>query len=112
MSPPDPHLLNRHEPAVGDGAEPFKPPSAIMAFDPFYSSSPSDSGLLDGVDLPFAAGKPMPRREARPSNVPDRDEYVAPVAGPVDAESPEDALREVPLPEGYMARLRGLVNDL
>jgi hypothetical protein len=44
--------------------------------------------------------------------VPGRDEYVAPVAGPVDADAPEDSLREVPLPEGFMARLRGFVNEL
>jgi hypothetical protein len=83
-----------------------------MAFDPFYSSSPSDSGLLDGVDLSFVGGKAMPRRDSSSTNVPNRDEYVAPTAGPVDADAPEDSLREVPLPEGFMARLRGFVSDL
>lgn len=83
-----------------------------MAFDPFYSSSPSDSGLLDGVDLSYVAGKALPRHESSATNVPGRDEYVAPVAGPVDADAPEDSLREVPLPEGFMARLRGFVNEL
>ena len=29
-----------------------------------------------------------------------------------DADAPEDSLREVPLPEGFMARLRGFVSDL
>ena len=83
-----------------------------MAFDPFYSSSPSDSGLLDGVDLSFVGGKAMPRRDTSSTTVPNRDEYVAPTAGPVDADAPEDSLREVPLPEGFMARLRGFVSDL
>jgi hypothetical protein len=83
-----------------------------MAFDPFYSSSPSDSGLLDGVDLSFVGGKAMPRRDQSTNNVPSRDEYVAPTAGPVDADAPEDSLRDVPLPEGFMARLRGFVSDL
>ncbi|TWU00303.1 hypothetical protein Pla108_12520 [Botrimarina colliarenosi] len=84
-----------------------------MAFDPLYSSSPSDSGLLDGVDLPaYLGGKAPSRRDATPTNIPSRDDYVAPTAGPVDADSPEDSLRDVPLPDGFMARLRGLVNDL
>jgi len=83
-----------------------------MAFDPFYSSSPSDSGLLDGVDLSYVGGQAMPRRDKSGNNVPNRDEYVAPVAGPVDADAPEDSLREVPLPEGFMARLRGFVSEL
>jgi hypothetical protein len=88
-----------------------------MAFDPFYSSSPSDSGLLDGTNVPYVGGNAMPRREApssdgRLSNVPNRDEYVAPTTGPIDAEAPEDSLRDVPLPEGFMARLRGFVSDL
>lgn len=83
-----------------------------MAFDPFYSSSPSDSGLLDGADAPYVGGQPMPRRQQQSTNVPERDEYVAPASGPVDAESPEESLRDVPLPEGFMARLRGFVKDL
>ena len=84
-----------------------------MAYDPFYSSSPSDSGLLDGANMPYVAGKPMNGRDSRSStNVPSRDEYVAPVSGPIDADAPEDSLREVPLPEGFMARLRGFVSDL
>lgn len=83
-----------------------------MAFDPFYSSSPSDSGLLDGTNLPYVGGNAMSRREASNTNVPSRDEYVAPTTGPVDADAPEDSLRDVPLPEGFMARLRGFVNDL
>ncbi len=83
-----------------------------MAFDPFYSSSPSDSGLLDGVDLSYVGGKSMPRRESQSNNVPSRDEYVAPAAGSVDPDAPEDSLREVPLPEGFMSRLRGFVKDL
>ena len=98
-----------------------------MAFDPFYSSSPSDSGLLDGgllngglrdgAGAPYVGGNAMSRRESSSSdrngtNVPNRDEYVAPMAGPIDAEAPEDSLRETPLPEGFMARLRGFVNNL
>ena len=88
-----------------------------MAFDPFYSSSPSDSGLLDGglldgASAPFVGGNAKSRREPSNTNVPNRDEYVAPTTGPIDAEAPEDSLRDVPLPEGFMARLRGFVSEL
>lgn len=90
-----------------------------MAFDPFYSSSPSDSGLLDGTDANYSAGN-VPRRQepSGPSTgassehaVPQREEYVAPEPGEVDATAPEESLRDVPLPDGFLARLRGVVND-
>lgn len=92
-----------------------------MAYDPFYSLNPSDSGLLDGIDLPFdTKGSPPVRRsdadgslgKGASGNVPHRDEYEAPEPGAIDAESPEDSLRDVPLPDGYVARLRGFVGDL
>lgn len=78
-----------------------------MAFDPFYASNPSDSGLLDGVETPFSAS-PSPEG----SSVPPRHEYEAPEPTPIDAEAPEESLREVPLPEGFLSRLRGFVGDL
>lgn len=83
-----------------------------MAYDPFYPSSPSDSGLLDGYEPLYST--PTPRRSGEPSSasVPSRDEYVAPEPGAIDAEAPEESLRDVPLPEGFMSRLRGFVNDL
>lgn len=82
-----------------------------MAYDPFYSSSPSDSGLLDGYQ-PLYPATGSPQGEESSNSVPKRDEYVAPEPGEIDAEAPEESLREVPLPEGYMARLRGFVSDL
>lgn len=81
-----------------------------MAYEPFYSSSPSDSGLLEGIDTPLAAGPP--RHDARVTNVPPRDEYDTPAAGKASAADPEESLREAPLPEGFLARLRGFVGDL
>lgn len=101
-----------HPHAVGDGNPTPETPNAIMAFDPLYSSNPSDSGLLDGLDLPISPSRVPRRYENQATNVPSRDEYVAPEPGEVDSASPEDSLRDVPLPDGYMARLRGLVNDL
>lgn len=95
-----------------------------MAYDPFYSMNPSDSGLLDGIESPFGtpggqagpspAGSPVRRSDAdrASGNVPHRDEYEAPEPGAIDAEAPEDSLRDVPLPEGYAARLRGFIGDL
>lgn len=87
-----------------------------MAFDPFYVSSPSDSGLLDGNDTNFAAGKTSRQSESSTPRsehaVPHREDYDAPEPGSVDAAAPEESLREVPLPDGFLARLRGFVGDL
>lgn len=86
-----------------------------MAFDPFYSSNPSDSGLLDGADANYTAGnvpgRSKPAETPSEHAVPHRDEYVAPEPGEIDATAPEESLREVPLPDGFLARLRGVVND-
>jgi len=80
-----------------------------MAYDPYYSSSPSDSGLLDELQTDFTAG---PKPPAGPGSVPSRGEYVAPEPGAADASAPEESLRDVPLPEGYLSRLRRFVGDL
>lgn len=81
-----------------------------MAYDPFYSSSPSDSGLLDDAVSPFTPGATP--QSAPVGNVPQRDEYDAPEPNAANAEAPEESLRDVPLPDGFMSRLRGMVNDL
>lgn len=78
-----------------------------MSVDPYYASNPSDSGLLDGVPRPLSTG-PSPEG----SSVPPRHEYEAPEPAPIDAEAPEESLRDVPLPEGFLSRLRGFVGDL
>lgn len=36
----------------------------------------------------------------------------APEPSPVNANAPEESLRDVPLPEGYLNRLRRFVDDL
>lgn len=87
-----------------------------MAFDPFYVSNPSDSGLLDGTETNYSPGGVSRRSE--PSGptpehaVPHREDYLVPEPGEVDASAPEESLRDVPLPDGFLARLRGVVNDL
>lgn len=81
-----------------------------MAYDPFYSTSPSDSGLLDEAALAYPAGDSA-RRDSR-SNVPGRDEYEAPTPGQVDADATIESLQDVPLPSGYLSRLRSFVNEL
>ncbi|MEO0530899.1 MAG: hypothetical protein AAF266_10055 [Planctomycetota bacterium] len=87
-----------------------------MAYDPFYSLNPSDSGLLDGIESIYDAqatpGKQRKAGQEASGNVPPREEYEAPEPGAVNAETPEDSLRDVPLPEGFAARLRGFVGDL
>lgn len=81
-----------------------------MAYDPFYSSSPSDSGLLDDAASPFTPGSAS--QPAPTGNVPQRGEYDAPEPRPASAEAPEESLRDVPMPDGFLSRLRGIVNDL
>lgn len=79
-----------------------------MAYDPYFTTNPSDSGLLDGID----AANLRPSKDKPVGNVPTRDEYTAPAPAPVDTEAVEDSLQEVPLPTGFMSRLRGFVNEL
>ena len=78
-----------------------------MSGDPFFSTNPSDSGLLEGsVVPPHLNGAPLPLDEAS------RPRQAAPPSGPIDADDPEQSLRDVPLPDGYLTRLRRVVDDL
>lgn len=88
-----------------------------MAYDPL-SLNPSDSGLLDGL-LPGAAVPPGSRPVDKPktaSTPPPREEYEmteAPEPLPASGDAGvESALRETPLPEGFLGRLRSLVDEL
>ncbi len=85
-----------------------------MAYDPFYTSSPSDSGLIDPAELAAEAARAKSKAagDVAKTNVPPRDEYRAPTHPPVDTEAVEESLQEVPLPTGFMSRLRGFVNEL
>lgn len=55
---------------------------------------------------PHVSGSPRrnhPERESLPP---------APEPSPVNANAPEESLRDVPLPEGYLNRMRRFVKDL
>ena len=82
-----------------------------MPYDPYPSMNPSDSGLLEGASP--ASGPYAPRGESMArSEPPRREHYPKPAAAPVDEDSPEEALADVPLPPGFLGRLRALVEDL
>lgn len=75
-----------------------------MFSDSFSSLNPSDSGLLEGPVLPpHVSGSP--RRAETPRR-------PAPPVAPVDIEDPETSLCSPPLPEGFLGRLRKLVDRL
>ena len=77
-----------------------------MSHDPFSSFSPSDSGLLEGLG-PLPGHSPINSERDG-----DRFDYEAPAPSPVDAEAPEESLRDVPLPDGFLKRLRRFVDHL
>ncbi|MEN0111020.1 MAG: hypothetical protein AAF805_09875 [Planctomycetota bacterium] len=89
-----------------------------MAYDPL-SLNPSDSGLLDGLlsdGLPSVPGSRPAERPSTASTPPPREEYemtelpdTPPATGDAGVES---TLRETPLPEGFLGRLRSLVDEL
>lgn len=86
-----------------------------MAFDSFFTRGPSDSDLLDDAALPVGrpAGPAPPSGRApsrRAEFLPIRDLYTPPPPSAVDAAAPEESLRDVPLPAGYLSRLRRLVD--
>lgn len=84
-----------------------------MAFDPLSSLNPSDSGLLEGLGPAPGYAKPGSKPSGSPaSRPPSRDEYDAPAPATPNAEAPEESLAEVPLPEGYLTRLRSFVEEL
>lgn len=77
-----------------------------MPSDSFSSLNPSDSGLLNGPIPPHVGGAPRSKENQR------ADMPAPPPPKPVDYEDPEESLRDVPLPQGLMARLRRFVDGL
>lgn len=82
-----------------------------MSSDPFPSFSPSDSGVLDGhapMVPPHVSGSPSRPTERR------RNEELppAPMPEPIDANAPEESLRNVSLPDGFLNRMRRFVDEL
>lgn len=78
-----------------------------MSGDSFFTTNPSDSGLMEGSVLPtHVNGAPPPMNERL------RPRQPAPANEPIDADDPEHSLREVPVPEGFLTRLRRVVDDL
>ena len=78
-----------------------------MPSDSFSSLNPSDSGLLNGPVPPHVNSGAPQREKAARADLPD-----PPAPKPVDYDDPEESLRDVPLPEGFLGRLRRFVNDL
>ncbi|MGL4513617.1 MAG: hypothetical protein ACRCT8_11045 [Lacipirellulaceae bacterium] len=80
-----------------------------MAIDSLSSLSPSDSGLIDplaGMTPGHVRGGPEhPVRPQRPA-------WAPPTPAAPDAARPEESLREVSLPQGFMSRLRRFVAEL
>lgn len=87
-----------------------------MSSDPFSSLSPSDSGILDGqapIVPPHVTGSPSRPTERRNSETSSQSQLPpAPAPAPIDASAPEESLRNVPLPEGYLNRMRRFVDEL
>ncbi|MEQ8846523.1 hypothetical protein [Botrimarina sp.] len=83
-----------------------------MPFDPYFARGPSDSGLLDDAAAP--PGEPVSPCQPRAGSdsLPSRELYTPPPPSAVDAASPEESLGDVPLPAGYLSRLRRLVDGL
>ena len=72
-----------------------------------FSMNPSDSGLLgEPVVPPHVSGAPR-MNDAGAERMPE-----PPPPTPVDHDDPEESLRNVPLPEGFMGRLRRFVDRL
>lgn len=89
-----------------------------MSAEPHDSTGASDQGSPDlfvqAVDDHRDAA-PLSGSSARGrggQHLPPREEYVAPAPARVDATAPEEALRDPPLPEGFLTRLRRVVDDL
>lgn len=77
-----------------------------MSADRFSTTNPADSGLLEGSCVPPHLGPaPPPDAAVGPRR-------AAVPGGPVDADDSERTLRDVPLPDGFLTRLRRLVDDL
>lgn len=72
-----------------------------------HSTSPSDSGVLQGsVVPPHVNGSPE-----QPDSPPRQRQQVS-AAAPADPEDHAEALRDVPMPEGFLKRLRRFVDEL
>ena len=72
-----------------------------------YPFNPSDSGLLDGAAIPPHVGGAPRMDDPQEGKLPD-----PPAPAPVDYDDPEESLRNVPLPTGFMSRLRQMVDRL